>query len=238
MRAPLKIILLMAALSCAWPCAGAAPVGFTSAHETVAIQPDGSARVRSELSWKERDSGSLLLPFNYTAAENLRVTQGEKGAVVAARLEQVEGMTYLRVAAARRAATVAADFIVPRYLDWNKAGPGEYGYYRWKSMYRNNMRRPIDSVTLEIVLPPGFIAAGFGRSVPSPAAEEALPPYWVKNVDGASHLFMKAGNLALGRACSLEYSFARRGRSPWLPLAAALAALLWLFFCRDLIFMK
>jgi hypothetical protein len=200
------------AITCVLFCAreGMGQSHVRSYKETICIRPNGSAEVTSTIAIGEYVGSDLSLPLNYQWVERISARVQETGATLPVEIASVDGIDRLRVTLGQTSIsnkTLVLAFRDPAYFLWKNAGPGEFGFYEYKTEFQNTSALAIDELAMEVVLPEGYILHRIVKSVPGLTRKDPTPPYSFVNSKGTSHLFITARNLTPGRSCMLQYTF-------------------------------
>jgi hypothetical protein len=200
------------AVACVLFCAreGMGQSRIRSYKETICIRPNGSAEVTSTVAIGEYVGSDLSLPLNYQWVEKISARVQETGETLPVEIASEDGIDRLRVNLGQTAIsnkTLVLKFRDPAYLLWKNAGPGEFGFYEYKTEFQNTSRLVIDELAMEVVLPEGYLLHRIIKSVPSLTKKDPTPPYSFVNTKGTSHLFLTGRNLTQGKSCMLQYTF-------------------------------
>jgi len=234
MRA-LALLLLALAAAPAQARDPAEPAIIRSAVERVDLGPGGEAVVAMRIAFGDGVGPLARLPFNYPYVDRAEA-RFDDGGTLACSFVTLDGVELLELSAASLdGRTVEVTLRDPAFLTWAKAGPGEYGVYRWRNAWLNPTPLLFEKFELEVILPPGFTLRSVEKSEPAASKKDAAPPYAISRAGGRSAVSIRARDLGAGGRVMLDYTFVEDRRSPLLVALMLLAAAAWLWYFRDLI---
>jgi len=210
------------------------PVAMTSFNEVIEIQADGSAKVTTKITASTLDSGQLEIPWMFPNAQDLKATNNNRFAETEiVPRDGVHILVFKNVAPGE----YQIDFIVPEFIDWEKAGPEEFKAFEWRYELRNSIPKAIENYSMEIVLPKGWNYHRVMGSMPPMKPKDTYPPYlFHKDENGLAHLVLNSSNLNLGDACWIDFSFKQSHSSTMLVVIGIILSILYLWFYRNILF--
>jgi len=211
---------------------------FSNMTQTVEIQENGDARITSEISLTTTDSlPGLELACSFSQVSQLEALLLPEGSKVPVSHLQSNDIPYLRLDATLPPGEhkLMIKALVEGFLDWNAAGPAEFGTYEWEMVYENNQPITFAQGTLIIVLPAGWNFHRVLDSYPEFKKKDPKPPYTFSKANGQARVTIRRGEMAYRDRLGLSFTFKDEAKSRLLPVIGILVAVMYLYSFRDLI---
>lgn len=211
---------------------------FSRMDQLVDIAGSGSAEVRVQVEFSTQDTlPSLQLACAFENISDIRASWQPSEAPVPVEHLLSHGVPYLKVnqpvlpGKYKLAITVQVD----EFLNWDAAGPEEFGTYTWEMMYENNQPISVDSSSLTIKLPEGWNFHRILSSAPKFKKKDPKPPYTFSKVDTRATVMISRAPLDYRDQLGLEFSFKKEKKGSILIYVGLVIAILYLYYFRDLI---
>lgn len=207
--------------------------------ESIKIEEDGSAYIRLKLDLQiMNDSTQIQIP---AVSGNPSVIKGlldadQSGIEVLQK--NTDNYSYLeivdRLPIGRH--IVIIDYVLPEFMDWSAAGPGEFSTYKFGVELDNPFQVQIDTFNLAVSLPQGWNYHKIIASNPVFEDKDPQPPYQLfSNSDGLASLSISRTNMRFKDSIGLTFLFKSSSKSVVIIVVAVILAGLYMIIFRDLI---
>lgn len=211
---------------------------YLKMDQVVTIEKSGDARIRAQFTLAVKDTLDdlkLACAFDNINSISVVLQPGDLALPVSHLFENGTPALHVTQEISPGEYTLHLDVYVDNFLDWDAAGPGEFGTYEWEMMYENNQPVSIDSSRLTVVLPEGWNFHRVLDSAPEFKRKDPKPPYVFLKADNLSAVTIVKAPLDYRDELGLKFAFKHERKGSILIVIGVLVALLYLYFFRDLI---
>jgi len=211
---------------------------YTSLDQRVDIQASGTAEILVQVKLTNTDSlPSLKLACSFNAINDISATLQPLGSELPVFHMIEHSVPYIVIDQVIPPGdhVIAIAVRVDDFLDWDAAGPEEFGTYEWEVSYENNQPVAIDSSRLTIKLPEGWNFHRVLSSAPEFKKKDPKPPYTFSKVDGQASVAISSIPLKYRGKLAMEFSFKKEKKGTILIYVGLIIALLYLYYFKDLI---
>lgn len=211
---------------------------FSKMEQVIQIEESGAATINAQVSISSQDTlPSLRLgcAFEEVTSISAKLMSGDLPLSVSH--QQENGVPYIQVNDSFPPGdhTLHVNVYVEGFLDWDAAGPEEFGTYEWTMMYENTQPVSIDSSSLKIILPQGWNFHRVLDSAPAFKRKDPKPPYIFSRVGDLASITIHQAPLNYRDKLGFTFAFKQESKGSILIVVGVVIALLYLFFFRDLI---
>ena len=220
----------------AWPAAAQDAKGITAYQELIDLAPDGSAKIRLDVTLSGWDSDKIELPLNFAKPEDFEVTaDGRKAKAVAGKTGDVKVIKLQFDGKPAAQEKLSVTFTAKEFFDWAKAKTPR-GVFRFSYTFTNATANNIAGYKVKILLPPGYNIAGITSSTPRATGEEVEAPYDFATENGRVALNLRSKSVASAKNAAIAFGFEKEERhtAPVILIGLLIAALA-LYLKRDVL---
>jgi len=233
----LKIILSLLLLF--FYAASAEAYTIQHAERHMALQLDGNADIRFQVVFTSDDNDRFIdIPLQYSDIHHVEIKfNGEKTDNEYVLHTDRDPFIRLDVNDIKGRNELLMTYTINKAIDWNKAGPGDYRSYKYKTAIENNQVVLIDTFIFHVVLPENWVYHRVTGSIPEYGSKDPKAPYYLSlNEDGRYILSINRIPMKFRDKAALEFIFKENGKkSPVLFIVAVILAGLYLVYFRHLI---
>ncbi len=211
---------------------------FSRMDQTVDIKDSGAAEIHVQLNFSTLDTLSFLqLACAFDEFNEISATLQPGEMIVPVVHFKTHEVPFLQMSKTIQPGdyTLQIEAQVDAFLDWDAAGPEEFGTYEWEMVYENNQPMSIDSSSLTVKLPEGWNFHRVLRSAPEFKKKDPKPPYTFSKVGDQASVTISRVPLHYRDQLGVEFTFKQEKRGSILIYVGLVIALLYLYFFRDLI---
>jgi len=211
---------------------------FSRMEQVVNIAESGDAEVHVLVSFTSHDTlESLQLACAFDAVSDIRATlQSDDSELPVIHMLQHD-VPYIQVKTPILPGNhvISLEVVVDDFLDWDAAGPEEFGTYEWEMTYENNQPISIDSSSLTVKLPEGWNFHRIINSAPEFKKKDPKPPYTFSRIGDQASVTISRDPLNYRDELGVEFTFKQEKKGSVLIYVGLVIALLYLYYFKDLI---
>lgn len=211
---------------------------FTRMEQVVDIAESGDAGVHVLVSFTSYDTlQSVQLACAFDRVSDIRATLNDENTELSVIHMLRHDVPFILVEGAILPGdhVVSIEVWVDDFLDWDAAGPEEFGTYEWEMTYENNQPISIDNSSLTIKLPEGWNFHRVTNSAPEFKKKDPKPPYTFSKIGDQASVTISRAPLNYRDQLGVEFTFKQEKKGSVLIYVGLVIALLYLYYFKDLI---